>query len=135
MSFIWPAMLISLLLIPLAVGLYIWLQRRRQQRIARFGSFGLAFTGGKSLGARRHIPPVLFLLGMALLLIAFVIVATGLAHRFWEFPEAQQQAQMNNFLKNVALIGGLLFYYVSGPGAWSLAGRSAGAAAPEPARA
>ncbi len=84
--------------------------------------------------------PVALVLGLwprisALLLIAFVIVATGLAHRFWEFPEAQQQAQMNNFLKNVALIGGLLFYYVSGPGAWSLAGRSAGAGAPEPARA
>ena len=84
--------------------------------------------------------PVALVLGLwprisALLLIAFVIVATGLAHRCWEFPEAQQQAQMNNFLKNVALIGGLLFYYVSGPGAWSLAGRSAGAGAPEPARA
>lgn len=70
MSFIWPAMLISLLLLPLAVGLYIWLQRRRRQRLASVGSLGWAFTGGKSLGARRHIPPVLFLLGMALLLIA-----------------------------------------------------------------
>ena len=84
--------------------------------------------------------PVALVLGLwprisALLLIAFVVVATALAHRFWEFPEAQQQAQMNNFLKNIALIGGLLFYYVSGPGAWSLAGRSAGAGAPEPARA
>ena len=84
--------------------------------------------------------PVALILGLwprisALLLIAFVLVATGLAHRFWEFPEAQQQAQMNNFLKNIAILGGLLFYYVSGPGAWSLAGRSAGVGHAEPARA
>src|SRR5262245_59732902 len=75
--------------------------------------------------------PVALILGLwprisALLLIAFVIVATGLAHRFWEFAEAERQMQMSNFLKNLAIIGGLLFYYVSGPGAWSLAGRSAG---------
>jgi len=84
--------------------------------------------------------PVALILGLwprisALLLIAFVVVATGLAHRFWEFPEAQQQAQMSSFLKNIALIGGLLFYYVSGPGAWSLAGRSAGVGAAQPVRA
>src|SRR5262249_17886422 len=71
----------------------------------------------------------------ALLLIAFVIIATVLAHRYWEFPAAQQQAQMNNFLKNIAIIGGLLFYYVSGPGGWSLAGRSAGVGVAQPARA
>ena len=84
--------------------------------------------------------PIALILGLwprisALLLMAFVIAATVLAHRFWEFPEAQQQLQMNQFLKNIAIIGGLLFYYVSGPGAWSLAGRSAGVGAAQPARA
>jgi putative oxidoreductase len=53
----------------------------------------------------------------ALTLIIFIIAATAIAHRFWEYPEAQQIAQRNNFLKNVAVIGGLLFYLVSGPGA------------------
>src|SRR5262245_55531115 len=84
--------------------------------------------------------PVALILGLwprisALLLVAFVVIATGLAHRFWEFSDAQQQAQMTQFLKNIAVIGGLLFYYVSGPGAWSLAGRSAEVDAAEPARA
>jgi putative oxidoreductase len=84
--------------------------------------------------------PVALILGIfprisALILIAFTLVATGLAHRFWEFPEAAQQAQMTQFLKNIAIVGGLLFYYVSGPGAWSLAGRGAPAATPVPARA
>jgi putative oxidoreductase len=71
----------------------------------------------------------------ALALVAFVIVAAGLAHRYWQYPAAQQSMQMAHFFKNTALIGGLLFYYVSGPGAWSLAGRSAGAGAGVPARA
>lgn len=84
--------------------------------------------------------PVLLILGVfprisALLLLAFVIVATGLAHRFWEFAEPARQAQQSSFLKNVAIMGGLLFYYVSGPGAWSLAGRTAGSGVGAHARA
>lgn len=84
--------------------------------------------------------PIALILGVfprisALLLIAFVIAATALAHRFWQFPPEAQTAQMNSFLKNIAIIGGLLFYYVSGPGAWALAGRSAGADAAAPAQA
>jgi putative oxidoreductase len=71
----------------------------------------------------------------ALVLIAFVIVATGLAHRFWEYPTEAYQGQLNNFLKNVAIIGGLLFYYVSGPGAFSLVRRTVGSGVAVPARA
>jgi putative oxidoreductase len=84
--------------------------------------------------------PIALILGLwprisALLLIAFVVVATVLAHRFWQFPEAQVGAQQTQFLKNVAILGGLLFYYVSGPGAWSLSGRTAGVGVARPARA
>jgi len=84
--------------------------------------------------------PIALILGVfprisALLLIAFTVVATALAHRFWEFSDAQQQAQMSSFLKNIAIIGGLLFYYVRGPGAWSLSGRTAAVGAAQPARA
>jgi putative oxidoreductase len=84
--------------------------------------------------------PIALILGIfprlsALLLIAFVIVATAVAHRFWEFPESQQSNQMNHFLKNIAVIAGLLFYYVSGPGVWALAGRGEGAGAGAHARA
>ena len=65
--------------------------------------------------------PIALILGLwprisALLLIAFVIAATVLAHRFWEFPAAQVAGQQTQFLKNIAILGGLLFYYVSGPG-------------------
>jgi putative oxidoreductase len=53
---------------------------------------------------------------VAWVLIVFVLVATGMAHRFWEFPEAQWQNQLNHFLKNFAIIGGLLMIVAFGPG-------------------
>jgi Ca-activated chloride channel family protein len=71
MSFIWPAMLVVLLLVPLWVGLYIRLQRRRRRLTASYGSLGLVqAAAGRRLGARRHIPPALFLAGLTILLIA-----------------------------------------------------------------
>src|ERR1700704_809812 len=56
----------------------------------------------------------------ALLLIAFVVMASGTTHRYWEFTEAAaRRTQEVNFYKNVGIVAGLLFYFVSGPGAWS----------------
>ena len=52
----------------------------------------------------------------ALLLALFTVIATFMAHRFWEFDAAQQANQLNHFLKNAAIIGGLLFVAASGPG-------------------
>jgi Ca-activated chloride channel family protein len=67
MSFIWPAMLVLLLLIPLFVVLYLRLQRRRRQLAANYGRLGLVQgTPGK----RRHIPIMLFLLGLTILIVA-----------------------------------------------------------------
>lgn len=57
---------------------------------------------------------------VAWLLILFLVIATGMAHRFWEFDAAQQANQMNHFLKNLALIGGLLFVSTFGPGRASM---------------
>ena len=59
----------------------------------------------------------------ALLGIVFVIIATALAHRFWQVPDAQWVAQYGNFAKNVAIMGGLILVYVSGAGAYSLDAR------------
>ena len=52
-------------------------------------------------------------------LILFVAIATFAAHRFWEFDASQYRNQMNHFLKNLALIGGLLFVVAFGPGTMS----------------
>jgi putative oxidoreductase len=75
--------------------------------------------------------PVEFLIGItlilgfatryaALLCLLFLIVATALAHRYWEYPAAQVMAQYNNFLKNLAIFGGALLLFVSGPGRYSV---------------
>jgi putative oxidoreductase len=84
--------------------------------------------------------PVALILGVfprwtALLLIAFVVMASGTTHRYWEFTEAAaRRAQEINFYKNVGIIAGLLFHFVSGPGAWSFARwRSTGTRQPQTA--
>jgi putative oxidoreductase len=56
----------------------------------------------------------------ALLCILFLITATALAHRYWEYPAAQVVAQYNNFLKNLAIGGGVLLLFVTGPGRFSI---------------
>ncbi len=70
MSFIWPMMLLSLLIIPLFVVLYLRLQQRRRHLGAQYGTMGFVQHAGRVLGVRRHIAPALFLLGLTLLLIA-----------------------------------------------------------------
>lgn len=71
MSFIWPVMLILLLLVPLCIGLYVRLQQRRRRILAQYGSFGFVrASAGRPLGRRRHVPPALFLVGLTILLVA-----------------------------------------------------------------
>ena len=60
----------------------------------------------------------------AWLLILFVAIATAMAHRFWEFDAAQYNNQLNHFLKNAAIIGGLLYVAMLGAGGLSLDSRS-----------
>src|SRR5512143_114265 len=67
MSFIWPLMLVLLILVPLFVVLYLSLQRRRRQAAANYGRLGM--VSGTS-GKRRHIPIILFLIGLTILIVA-----------------------------------------------------------------
>ena len=59
----------------------------------------------------------------ALLLALFTVIAAFAAHRFWEFDAAQQANQMNHFLKNLAIVGGMIVLAATGPGALSVDGR------------
>lgn len=71
MSFIWSHMLWSLLAIPLLVLLYLQMQERRKQLALRYGSLGLMQPAvGMGIGARRHIPAILFLTGLIVLFLA-----------------------------------------------------------------
>ncbi|HKR20922.1 MAG TPA: DoxX family protein [Stellaceae bacterium] len=57
---------------------------------------------------------------VALLGIAYVVIATAAAHRYWQYTPPAQQIQYTNFSKNLAVLGALLFVYVTGPGVHSL---------------
>ncbi|MCB0119735.1 MAG: BatA domain-containing protein, partial [Anaerolineales bacterium] len=71
MTFIWTSLLWSLMLIPLLIWLYLRMQRRRQQIALRYGSLGLVQQAtGRGVGMRRHVPAVMFLVGVTVLLVA-----------------------------------------------------------------
>jgi putative oxidoreductase len=56
----------------------------------------------------------------AVLLILFTIIATLIAHRFWEFEGTARQMQQGQFFKNLAIVGGFLALCVSGGGRYAL---------------
>jgi putative oxidoreductase len=58
----------------------------------------------------------------ALALVVYTIVTIALAHRYWEYPAAAQMAQYFNFLKNLAITGGLILLFVTGAGRFSVDG-------------
>jgi Ca-activated chloride channel family protein len=71
MSFQWPQLLVGLALIPLLVVLYMLAQRRRRAYALRFANFAvLDAVVTRSPGWRRHVPPLLYLLSLAALLVA-----------------------------------------------------------------
>ncbi|HRO82100.1 VWA domain-containing protein [Alicycliphilus denitrificans] len=71
MVFLWPTLLWLLLVLPLLVLLYLWLLRRRKAAAVPYPGLALVRQAlGPGHGWRRHVPPLLFLLGLAALLVA-----------------------------------------------------------------
>ena len=71
MTFLWPQFLWLLLALPVLVLLYVWLLRRKKKMALRYASLSIvreAMGTGQSL--RRHIPPLLFLISLAAMLLA-----------------------------------------------------------------
>jgi uncharacterized membrane protein YphA (DoxX/SURF4 family) len=56
----------------------------------------------------------------ALLGLAFVVIATVAAHRWWGYPQAAQLVQYTFLTKNLAAAGGLIVLFVTGGGAISV---------------
>ena len=54
--------------------------------------------------------------------VIFLIISTALAHRYWEYTGPAVGAQYNNFLKNISMLGGMLYVFVFGPGRFSVDG-------------
>ena len=71
MNFLAPQLLLGLLLIPVAIGAYVWTQRRRSRYAVRFTNLELlANLAPKRPGWRRHLPPALYLAAIGGLLFA-----------------------------------------------------------------
>jgi len=71
MHFIWPQYLWLLLALPLLVLLYVWLLRRKKVTALRYASLSIVREAmGAGQTVRRHIPPALFLLAIAAMLLA-----------------------------------------------------------------
>jgi putative oxidoreductase len=57
----------------------------------------------------------------AILLLIFLLLATYFFHDFWTFEDAaEKQQQMIQFMKNMALMGAMLFIIANGSGPMSL---------------
>lgn len=71
MKFIWVEALWLLLLVPALVGLYVWLLRRKKKAALKYASLGLVREAmGPGNRFRRHLPPALFLLALAAMILA-----------------------------------------------------------------
>ena len=85
MNFLWPQFLWLLLLLPLLVAVYFWLLRRKKKIALRYASLSIVREAmGKGQSFRRHVPPLLFLLAFAAMLVAssrpFAVVSLPSQH-------------------------------------------------------
>ena len=77
MSFGAPKMFVFLLAIPVVVWWYVTVQRRRAERAAALASEGLVTTGPSApTRRRRHVPFALFVIALALLVVALARPST-----------------------------------------------------------
>ncbi|MEY3521747.1 MAG: hypothetical protein RLZZ177_2462 [Pseudomonadota bacterium] len=71
MQFLQPFMLWSLCLLPLMLGLYLWLLRKKSKRVVSFSAVSWILQNIDTPSAwRRHVPPALLFAAMGLLLFA-----------------------------------------------------------------
>jgi Ca-activated chloride channel family protein len=71
MTFLWPELLWLLVLVPVVVGLYLLLLRRKKRLAVRYASLAMIKEAiGAGNRVRRHIPPLLFLVALTLMIVA-----------------------------------------------------------------
>jgi len=70
-NFLWPEALWLLGLLPVLVAVYVWLLRRKRKSAVRYANLGMIKEAmGVSSKFRRHVPPVLFLLAIAAMIVS-----------------------------------------------------------------
>jgi Ca-activated chloride channel homolog len=87
MSFLWPEFLWFGALLPVFVGLYLLALRRKKRLAVRYASLSMVRDSlGVGQRVRRHIPPILFLIGLALMIVAMArpvaLVMLPMQHEF-----------------------------------------------------
>lgn len=56
----------------------------------------------------------------ALAFVVFLIIITPIFHNFWSAPPAEVMSQQINFIKNMAIVGGMLMVMAFGAGGYSV---------------
>jgi len=121
-------LLLAVLFLPAGIG-----------KIAGFaGTVGYIASAGAPLPEVAAIIAIIVEVGGGLLLIlgyqtrlvafalaAFTLVASVIFHNYWTLPAGQQMVQQLLFMKNIAVVGGLLTLAAWGAGALSLDGKRA----------
>ena len=71
MTFMWPEMLWFMLALPLLLGAYLWILHRKKKHAVRYASLTMVREAmGVGQRIRRHVPPALFFLALAAMLVA-----------------------------------------------------------------
>jgi len=71
MTFLWPEMLWGLLVLPMLVAAYVMILQRKKKLAVRYANLAMVREAmGASQRIRRHIPPAIFLLALAAMLLA-----------------------------------------------------------------
>lgn len=94
-------------------------------RVMLVGAIGFLIVGSLSVIAGCYTR-----VGAGLLLV-FLALATYYFHDFWTFADQERQLQMIQFMKNLSLMGAMVFLMANGPGAGSLDRRRAASPADE----
>lgn len=118
-------MLVAALLLPTGIDKLLHFSRV----VASFAARGLPYPkvwAGLDV-AIEVLGPIALIVGLwprwtALVLIALTVISMWTTYRFGIFGAPFRQPQPVQAMKSFAVIAGLLFYAVSGPGAWSRTG-------------
>ena len=118
------ALLVGRILIALVFLMTVWFGSPNVGYLTSLGLSGPGFWSGLAL-AVEWVIVVSLILGIAtrygaLLGLLFVIIATVLAHRYWQYPPAQQGVQYIFLTKNLAIMGGLVLLFINGGGRYSI---------------
>src|SRR5262245_41020935 len=71
MSFLWPQALWLFVALPFLISVYVLFLRRKKKAALRYASIALISEAlGRGPRIRRHVPPILVLLALALLIVA-----------------------------------------------------------------